>query len=112
VADHRRRVTDRGWRRLIRENWYRDVWMLIITGLVALALWNQSDTTREVRSNQQANTQALCAFRGDIQKRYDAGKAFLRSHPNGFAGLSAATLNVSLTNEASTLKALKPLMCP
>lgn len=109
--DERRRKTDRGWRVLVRENWYRDVWMLIITGLVVLALANISSTTNELRTDQRSTTKALCAFRADLQRRYAAGIQFLYTHPHGIPGIPATTIRVSLSNEAGTLKALRPLVC-
>jgi hypothetical protein len=34
-----RRAGDGGWRSLVRENWYRDVWLIVVTVLVAASLW-------------------------------------------------------------------------
>jgi hypothetical protein len=89
----------------------RDFWLVVITGLVVLALANQQATTHEVRANQRNNTQALCAYRDDIERRYDTSVKFLLAHPKGFAGISVGTLRVAVLNEASTLKALNSLTC-
>ena len=104
MADRRRKFG-------LPERWYRDIWLLLITGLVVIALVSQSNTTRQVRDNQRADTMALCAFRADIQRRYDSGVKFLATHPRGILGISAATIQVSLRNELSTLVALRPLVC-
>lgn len=48
TSDHpRRRSTDRGWRRVARENWYRDVWLLIITIVVWISINNIQANRRE-----------------------------------------------------------------
>jgi exoribonuclease II len=62
--------------------------------------------------NQLHDTQALCAFRDDIQTRVTSGLNFLISHPKGIAGISAQTLRVGIVNEQHTLAALHPLVCP
>jgi len=43
TAPPRRRKSDRGWRSLIRENFYRDVWLLLITLVLFLALKSFQD---------------------------------------------------------------------
>lgn len=67
-----------------------------------------------VSSNQRSDTQALCSFRADLQRRVTQGKQFLLSHPRGILGIPAATLQVSLRGQESTLRALAPLAghCP
>ena len=108
MTERRRRRTDRRW---LPERWYRDVWLVIITGLVVVALANISSTTHQVRDNQRSTTRALCAFQSDLRRRYDSGVQYLYEHPHGILGIPAATIRVSLQNEASTLKALRPLVC-
>lgn len=42
---HRRRASDKGWRVLVRENWYRDVWLLLVTAIVLWALLSARNAT-------------------------------------------------------------------
>jgi hypothetical protein len=70
------------------------------------------DLTDHVSRNQQHDTQALCAFRDDLQTRVTSGLNFLVDHPKGIAGISAQTLRVGIVNEQHTLAALHPLICP
>lgn len=63
VSDARqRRHTDRPLgvrlRALVRENWYRDVWLLVITVLVALALSSATDTADHAKRTAQVAAQA------------------------------------------------------
>jgi hypothetical protein len=47
-----RRKTDRGWRWLVRDNAYRDAWLLVITGLVLWSLVTiQNQRWTNVRDN-------------------------------------------------------------
>jgi hypothetical protein len=78
--------------------------MLALTVILLLAL-------STINSNQNANTAALCSFKNDLQKRADSGTKFLRTHPNGFPGISAATIRVGIQNQQATLRALSPLDC-
>lgn len=76
---------------------YADVSVFILGGRVA--------------SNQSRETQALCAFRDDVQRRMDETSAFLRAHPHGIPGITAATLRAGVDNERHTIRALSPLDC-
>lgn len=67
VADNRRRSSDRGWRRLVRENWYRDVWLLAITivalagTIVAVNGANEArDATREIQAQRIETIWSSC----------------------------------------------------
>jgi hypothetical protein len=70
------------------------------------------NVTGHVSTNQLHDTQALCAFRDDLQTRVTSGLNFLVTHPKGIAGISAQTLRVGIVNEQHTLAALHPLVCP
>lgn len=54
---------------------------------------------------------ALCTFRKDLQERVRQSEGFLREHPQGFAGIPAATIRQSLEGQKRTIKALQPLAC-
>lgn len=50
--EHRKRRT--GWRRLFRENWDRDIWLLGITIVVVVSLSNQGSTNEQFRKDFRA----------------------------------------------------------
>lgn len=104
VQHPRRRATDRGWRRFIRENTYRDVWLLVISIvllLIALKAFDQSAKTHR----------ALCTLQRDLQQRVDSGNAFLRAHPHGIPGIPVATIRTSIEGQQRTITALSGLGC-
>jgi hypothetical protein len=121
-----RSQTDYGRRRVVRDNWYRDVWLVVITGLVLVALARGQDTTdhtaalanrtaalaEQVARYQQSNTQSLCTLRADLQRRITQSKDFLVTHPNGIPGIPAGTIRVGIVNQQHTLDALRLLECP
>lgn len=55
---------------------------------------------------------ATCTFRADLIRRVRESNEFLATHPNGFAGIPAKTLEASIVNEESTIKSLEQLACP
>lgn len=65
MAESRRRG-DHGWRLLIRENWYRDVWMLGLTILLLLSLNALSSEGRARRD--QTCTVFERQFQSDIRQ--------------------------------------------
>jgi hypothetical protein len=55
---HRRRASDRGWRALVRENAYRDVWLLTISVVLTLAVLSlQNQRWTFVHDACEANNQ-------------------------------------------------------
>lgn len=69
-----RRKTDveRGWRRLIRENAYRDLWLLIITGLTVWAIIGIAAQARTQRDGQcQVFERLEVAAVKRVQTQYD-----------------------------------------
>lgn len=50
---------------------------------------------------------SLCAFKGDLERRVEAGEEFLKEHPQGIPGISAATIQNSLSNQRMTIAALE-----
>lgn len=57
------------------------------------------------------NTDALCTFRGDLEKRVASTNDFLKKHPEGFAGIPAVTLKASADQQQRTILALSDLNC-
>jgi hypothetical protein len=48
------------WRVLVRENWYRDVWLLIITGVTLIALINASAESDRIQAQRVDTIRAVC----------------------------------------------------
>jgi hypothetical protein len=57
---HRRRKTDRGWRRLVHDNWYRDLWLFAVTviALAAILIGNHENHHR-INDIQSERARAL-----------------------------------------------------
>lgn len=53
----------------------------------------------------------LCALRQDAERRVVLGDEFLKDHPEGFAGISAASLHRSIENSRETVDSLGHLDC-
>lgn len=56
-------------------------------------------------------TRALCVFRADIEERVVQSEDFLMKHPQGFAGIPASAIRVSLAGQQRTVDALASLDC-
>jgi cytoskeletal protein RodZ len=92
------------------------------TSIVTLANQHHADSTRQSTTNrslisrvdadQSSDTSALCSLRADVKQRVSSGKAFLKTHPDGILGISAASLQSSVTNSQHTVTALASLVCP
>ena len=95
----RRRVA---W--LLRDNAYRDFWMLIITAVVVFALV-------QIDTESSSTNRALCTLRGDLERRVKSSRDFLHEHPNGILGIPATTLRTSIDNQQRTINALQDLRC-
>lgn len=57
------------------------------------------------------SSRALCALRGDLEDRVRQTDKFLRKHPEGFAGIPAATLRTNANGQRRTIHALSNLKC-
>lgn len=54
---------------------------------------------------------ALCTLRHDLEVRVSSSEDFLKDHPDGFAGITAATIRQSLANQKRTIHSLRNLDC-
>lgn len=54
---------------------------------------------------------SLCTFRADLQQRVETTEGYLEEHPEGIAGVPAATLKTSISNQKQTILALNTLNC-
>lgn len=111
MSESRRRSSDHGWRRFVRENGYRDFWLAAITIVLVLIAAKAFDTSQVAARNEHRTHAALCTFLRDLKQRVDASNAFLAKHPEGFAGIPAATIRQSVTGQERTIKALSGLGC-
>lgn len=63
------------WRILFgRENWYRDVWLAITTGIVVLALAHSDDAIQQQKQGRTSAVQVTC---GALSAVIEAGRATL-----------------------------------
>lgn len=108
-----RRNTDRErhWLLDFHRNFYRDIWLLLISGVVVLALVVAVQGSNDAASNQASDTKALCAFRHELEDRAFNAQQFLQAHPHGIPGISNSEIRQGILNEQATLAALKPLQC-
>lgn len=91
-----------GW--LIHRQGYRDLWMLIVTILVAWAV---------IATYTQANEthRSLCTLRGDLERRVDASIRFLAENPRGIPGVPVRVIQDGVANQQRTIAALRGLNC-
>jgi hypothetical protein len=89
--------------------------LLIVAAVAAIsaltAIHASRQTARVVRSNTRASV-ALCTLRLDLVHRVEGSKAFLATHPRGFSGIPARTIQAGIDNQQRTITALRVLKCP
>lgn len=91
----------------VRRNWLA-IWSVII-GVVIL--WGGWTIQRQTHRATKAAT-ALCLLRHDLKDRVASAEQFLKNHPQGLAGIPAATIKSSVDGQRRTVKALSILKCP
>lgn len=99
----RRRADDVGWALLVAR--LRAFWMVTTTVIVILLAISAQRESERV-------TDALCTFRGDLERRAAQGEQFLEDHPHGIQGITASELRRSLEGQRRTVKSLRSLDCP
>lgn len=79
--------------------------VLAVTNVVALAiggvLIDRNATTRN----------AVCTLRANLEQRVAGSEAFVKDHPEGFAGISAAQIERDIAQQRQTIKALDAVSC-
>jgi hypothetical protein len=80
---------------------------VLIVGLLIFGIAQR----RRTDAQSQRNTHALCTLRDDLKDRVDRSDEFLATHPQGFAGISAAVLKQQTVGQKRTIKALEGLNC-
>lgn len=84
---------------------------LSVVLVAGLGFWSAQQQRKALARETEKTVMALCTFRADLQRRYEAGVDFLRENPDGIPGITAEDLQRSLDNQKSTLDALEGLPC-
>lgn len=48
MSNPRRRKTDRGWRFALSDRGYHDVWLIVITAIMVIALWQNAGQSKDI----------------------------------------------------------------
>lgn len=75
--------------------------LFLIVGGIALWVW----------SSARENHDALCALRGDLERRVTTSKKFLEDNPAGIPGVDPAVIQAGIDNQRATVRALSGLSC-
>jgi hypothetical protein len=85
---------------------------VVLLSIVTIRNYSAIGTAQHaVAANQRSDTKALCALRADLQTRVNSTNAFLKGHPHGIPGISAATLRSGIVNQQHTIMALSTISC-
>lgn len=103
---------ERAVNRLLWERRFERVGMAILVGLYLVGFHTQSDTADRLAKVATTTNDSLCALRNDVARRAENGRQFLKDHPEGFGGIPASAIRVSLDGQERTVRALAPLHCP
>lgn len=79
---------------------------VLVVVFLAVGAWSVVLTSRGDQANH-----ALCALRGDLERRIEQSRGFLVEHPEGVAGVSAKVIQDGINNQSRTVKALGGLSC-
>lgn len=82
----------------------------LVVATVAVYLFLAAIAIKATVESQQTNA-ALCALKGDLEARVSQSDNFLKTHPNGFAGIPASAIKVGVESEERTIRALHILSC-
>lgn len=86
--------------------------LTVAVGLAFFFLTSNYAHNRNVESQRFEQVRsALCQIRAETHQRILSTESFLRTHPQGFAGLSAATIRNGLVGPRTTYEALTKLNC-
>lgn len=65
-----------------------------------------------LKAQNDRNTGALCALRQDLERRVASSQEFLAQNPHGIPGITAASLQQSISGQQRSIVALSGLHCP
>lgn len=83
----------------------------VLAGLIAFVAVNEAARRDELSRVALSTNHALCVLRSDLEQRVADSAQFLLDHPNGFGGISAATIQQGIDNQQRTIDALSDLRC-
>lgn len=93
--------------------WLR--WLAVATVMLYLAVvaiggavWHQSRVSRD---ETRTTHDALCTYRKNLKDAAASSRAFLKEHPNGIPGISAAQIRQSIGRQEATVASLAILKC-
>ncbi|HSE44960.1 MAG TPA: hypothetical protein VLA89_06495 [Gemmatimonadales bacterium] len=100
-------------------NWAGAFLLFFVVSMTALMLWQAfrlGSTTNEVKNVAITTHDSLCAFKQDLQTRYDSGSKVLNQHPEDpvrIYGLVVPRSQLVQSNQsqAATLESLSALDC-
>lgn len=97
------------------------VTVVLFLAILGAASWYAVDSSRaraRLHADQARTAQAqaitnsaLCALRSGLEKRVKASEEFLRTHPHGIAGISAASIQADIDGQNDTVASLSILAC-
>jgi uncharacterized protein HemX len=66
----------------------------------------------QLKRETHRTTTALCALRGDLERRVEDSRRFLEENPHGIPGVTAASVRLSIQNQEKTIGTLSIVECP
>lgn len=92
------------------------VFAVSIMGLMVWQSYRVGENARDLRAVATETHGALCAYKGDLTRRYGDGVKYLKDHPDGLVAhgevlITAAQIKRSLDAQEATLKSLRGLDC-
>jgi hypothetical protein len=89
------------------------LYLILVSGGVALYLWARDVTTENARTAQQGDQahDAICDLRADLERRVETSREFLRENPQGIPGISRRVILTGIANQEETIDALADLDC-
>lgn len=88
-----RRASDQPWRRrlkiLVRENWYRDVWLTVITVLLIFAVQGQNNVLDDIQAGRKFSVKVTCTT---VSAVIDAGRSTITGQNSQVDGAFARNL--------------------
>lgn len=88
--------------------------LVFAISVMGLMVWQAARLSQNAQGLEEVATEtheSLCAFKMDLERRYETGIKFLGDNPDGIPGISAEQIQNSLTNQKATLSALETLDC-
>jgi hypothetical protein len=82
--------------------------LMVATAVLYLAV---ATVAAKTYHDANVNTDALCALRGDLERRVASSQQFLVKHPAGIPGIPVQTIRNGIVNQQRTINALSSLKC-